>query len=766
MVRWVLTLFITILISFSYSKGVNPHLPFDRNCQDCHTNQSWSPLKANVDFNHDETGYPLLNQHQFVDCTSCHTSLKFNEVGVNCVDCHSDIHKGTNGLDCDRCHNTEHWVNDSKWDSVHAERGFPLLGEHSVLNCVECHTNAPESYIGLSQDCASCHLPDYQSTSSPSHSELGFSTNCRECHSSAAWQPGEFDHDSTGFPLSGTHQGISCNACHKNNFVNVTADCAACHIGSYNASTNPNHIQSGFPTNCQLCHNTDDWDSGTFDHDTTGFSLVGAHAQASCNACHSSGFSGTPSTCVSCHQSDYNATTNPNHAQAGFSTDCKICHTATDWESGTFDHDTTGFSLVGAHDQASCNACHSSGFSGTPSTCVACHQSDYDATTNPNHAQAGFSTDCQTCHTSTEWESGTFDHDTTGFSLVGAHAQTSCNLCHSSGFSGTPTDCASCHQSDYDATTNPNHSQAGFPTDCQTCHTTTDWESASFDHDTTGFSLVGAHAQANCSSCHSSGFSGTPTDCASCHQSDYDATTNPNHAQAGFSTSCQTCHNTTDWESATFDHDTTGYSLVGAHAQADCSACHSSGYSGTSTTCVSCHQADYNASTNPNHSQAGFPTDCQICHNTNDWESGSFDHDSTGFSLDGAHQSLNCSSCHASSFSGTPSDCYSCHQSDYTNTSNPNHSASGFSTNCLDCHTTSNWNSSFSHNSFPIYSGTHQGEWSSCSECHQNSSNYSEFTCLLCHEHRRSKMDDEHDDVGGYSYQSSACYSCHPDGRD
>jgi hypothetical protein len=26
-------------------------------------------------------------------------------------------------------------------------------------------------------------------------------------------------------------------------------------------------------------------------------------------------------------------------------------------------------------------------------------------------------------------------------------------------------------------------------------------------------------------------------------------------------------------------------------------------------------------------------------------------------------------------------------------------------------------------------------------------------------------MNNEHDDVGGYVYESQACYSCHPDGR-
>jgi hypothetical protein len=30
----------------------------------------------------------------------------------------------------------------------------------------------------------------------------------------------------------------------------------------------------------------------------------------------------------------------------------------------------------------------------------------------------------------------------------------------------------------------------------------------------------------------------------------------------------------------------------------------------------------------------------------------------------------------------------------------------------------------------------------------------------------KTDMDDEHEDVGGYVYESNACFSCHPDGED
>ena len=66
---------------------------------------------------------------------------------------------------------------------------------------------------------------------------------------------------------------------------------------------------------------------------------------------------------------------------------------------------------------------------------------------------------------------------------------------------------------------------------------------------------------------------------------------------------------------------------------------------------------------------------------------------------------------------------------------------------------------------FPIFSGKHDDEWQTCSTCHP-STDFSLFTCFNCHKHNRVDMDDEHDNVAGYSYVSSACLSCHPDGRE
>jgi formate dehydrogenase maturation protein FdhE len=89
-----------------------------------------------------------------------------------------------------------------------------------------------------------------------------------------------------------------------------------------------------------------------------------------------------------------------------------------------------------------------------------------------------------------------------------------------------------------------------------------------------------------------------------------------------------------------------------------------------------------------------------------------------------------------------------------------------FPKDCLQCHTTSSWSGAvFTHSWFPIYSGSHRGRWSSCSDCHTNSNDYAVFSCTNCHEHAKTEMDSKHSGVSNYVYNSANCYSCHPTGQ-
>ena len=92
-----------------------------------------------------------------------------------------------------------------------------------------------------------------------------------------------------------------------------------------------------------------------------------------------------------------------------------------------------------------------------------------------------------------------------------------------------------------------------------------------------------------------------------------------------------------------------------------------------------------------------------------------------------------------------------------------------FSTNCLECHSTRpGWKpADFREHDglyFPIYSGEHSGTWVNCAECHTDPSNYALFNCIICHEHNQPDMDEEHEGINGYLYDSQACFDCHPTG--
>jgi hypothetical protein len=202
----------------------------------------------------------------------------------------------------------------------------------------------------------------------------------------------------------------------------------------------------------------------------------------------------------------------------------------------------------------------------------------------------------------------------------------------------------------------------------------------------------------------------------------------------------------------------------------DCQQCHTDAatyrFAATPTSCVNCHESDYRAAREPDHTSGRFSTECIQCHLVTafDWR-GNFDHETTAFPLTGSHRAASCVSCHQNQvFGSLRTDCVACHQVDYASTTNPNHSAANFPTICQTCHTTNAWvPSTFDHDQqfFRIYSGKHRNKWILCADCHQSGSTLSEFTCTSCHEHRQSAMDSKHAQVGGYVYASPACYSCH-----
>jgi hypothetical protein len=772
-----------------YQQTTNPnHVTgkFPTTCEQCHAADNWLSAK----FDHATTGFPLTGAHVVPprQCADCHANNNYNLTVTTCVSCHLKDFQGTTNPNhvqsgftqtCQQCHNTTSWAG-ATFD--HSSTGFPLTGAHVVppRQCVDCHVN--NNYNITVTTCVSCHLKDFQGTTNPNHVQGGFPQTCQQCHSTTSWAGASFDHSTTGFALTGAHTvpPRQCAECHQNNNYNLTsAACASCHLKDYQRTTSPNHVAANFPQGCEQCHGTTSWAGASFNHAGTGFQLTGAHTvpPRQCVDCHvNNNFNLTTSACVSCHLKDFQATTNPNHVQGGFPQTCQQCHSTTSWTGASFDHATTGFPLTGSHTvpPRQCVDCHvANNYNITVTTCVSCHLKDFQGTTNPNHVQSGFPQTCQQCHNTMSWNGATFDHSTTGFALTGSHTvpPRQCVDCHiANNYNITVTTCVSCHLKDFQGTTNPDHVQSGFPQTCQQCHNTTAWTGATFDHSTTGFVLTGAHTvpPRQCVDCHvANNYKITVSTCVSCHLKDFQGTTNPSHVQAGFPQTCDTCHSTASWANAKFDHATTGFALVGAHAvpPRQCVDCHvGNNYNLTTTTCVSCHQNDYNTATSPvNHAQLGFPTTCQLCHDTVAWTNGTFNHNTTAFPLTGAHTvpPRHCVDCHVNNnYTTLPTDCYGCHKTDYQNTTNPNHAAAGFPTTCTTCHTTTSWaGATFNHTWFP----QNHGNARVCSDCHTNPSDYSVFSCTVCH--AKTTTDQHHQGVRGYVYNSANCYQCHRNGR-
>ncbi len=597
------------------------------------------------------------------------------------------------------------------------------------------------------------------------HGELKF--KCALCHSPESWKmrtDSAFDHSVTGFPLTGQHKNIACAGCHENLvFTKKETACVTCHADVHKKELGPN---------CARCHTTVTWliPDMKEKHEQTRFPLQGKHLVADCDECHNrqspNRYAGTPTECISCHQSEYLSTTAPPHVANGFGTNCALCHnvTALSWP-GAFDHSTTGFPLLGAHQSLQCSSCHRNNqFTNIPATCFNCHSQDFTGAQNPNHTAGGFSHDCTTCHNLAAWSPATFDHNSTHFALTGAHLAQPCQACHVGGdYHIVYQSCYQCHQTDYQGTTNPNHASFNYSHDCQTCHNTVSWSGVTFDHNTTGFPLTGAHVSIQCTACHvNSNYNLTYSSCYQCHQADYQATNDPNHVALNYSHNCDNCHNTTSWDNATIDHSTTGFPLTGAHVALVCSSCHTNNnFNLTYSDCYQCHQTDYVRPTDPNHTAASFSHDCTGCHSTTVWTGGTFNHSTTAFSLTGAHTSLNCGSCHINqNYQIHYTGCYTCHAADYNGTTNPIHSAAGFPTTCETCHNTTSWaGATFNHTWFPLTHGNAQGV---CSTCHTNPLDYSVFQCTVCH--TQSQTATQHVGISGYVWNSTNCYQCHPTG--
>lgn len=281
-----------------------------------------------------------------------------------------------------------------------------------------------------------------------------------------------------------------------------------------------------------------------------------------------------------------------------------------------------------------------------------------------------------------------------------------------------------------------------FPSDCTLCHEKGSWHQIrkdfAFDHEKeTGTPLKGAHAQAQCLRCHNDRGSVSVfanRGCAGCHE-------DLHRGRLGIQ--CTSCHSENNWNPTGIYamHSRTRFPLTGVHVGVGCFRCHpaaeSGQFQGADPRCEACHRNEALQAKALDHAALGLLSGCQRCHGGMTWLDARFNH------------------------AGIVSGCIRCHQKEYNATTNPNHAATGYGTNCESCHNTMSWRGAPLNHRFPL-TGPHNV---SCSQCHTVPANFKIYDCTRCHAHSKPVMDDKHKDVRGYLWTSTACVSCHPNGR-
>jgi len=507
------------------------------------------------------------------------------------------------------------------------------------------------SFSGAPSGCASCHDGSKATgTGGPgqtfAHIPLPASTGCEECHQ-ASWSGtrnydsfagGRFDHENAKWK-AGFVDG-RCATCHVEPYATSSGARAMPAIGSWPkaaGSTGTNHIPNpGAPApSCEKCHQTfTSFTGARMDHSgiTVTGTGTGATASYACANCHT----GTTqnSVLIVGQINDSNYPNDSYHLNAGVrQTQCQQCHTTSTF-GGASDHqqDTSGnpnapYANSGAFSSLTsvnppCGSCHSE--TGGAGWKMANHippnaSVKPTATTAPGLGQA-ISADCYRCHRATtqivppwpeptSFTGGSFDH--LGLGVTG-----NCNICHDA----TGTYYASSNAQGLNAVAN--HIPVDSGKSCESCHlhaTPQSGDFAAFKPVVPGDAVKDPrmnHGQTSkpCSTCHKpvdtqfanqvvKGMSATPShiptslDCGAsgCHTNkstgDYRTFANTvlNHAQAGLTGNCASCHT-----GATFagNQIPDGKTTVAGHVATtqDCSSsgCHAKAVGGRTAATTAC----------------------------------------------------------------------------------------------------------------------------------------------------------------------------------
>ncbi|MBN1971392.1 MAG: hypothetical protein JXR48_13590 [Candidatus Delongbacteria bacterium] len=238
---------------------------------------------------------------------------------------------------------------------------------------------------------------------------------------------------------------------------------------------------------------------------------------------------------------------------------------------------------------------------------------------------------------------------------LGRHIVEDCNVCHIDDSEYKNIQCISCHTEMYDTAKVPNHKLNNIQTTCYECHQMTEY--------TVDYHNIGKQ----CINCHATERPGSDS--------------YVNHFTNLFSSSCETCHNDSDWYVQNYTH--TKLVIGEYHQIYTCIACHFDNYIDNRNVCLNCHIGE---DQNEIHQYFENNSNCLDCHTDLDnWNVQNYSH---SFVIEGEHATYSCSTCHL----GIPPEdnkliCFYCHEDDFNSHHEPTED-----TACYTCHNQVNWN--------------------------------------------------------------------------
>jgi len=291
--------------------------------------------------------------------------------------------------------------------SAMAPRGEMLGGyaSHAEFEqeCKHCHV--PIHCLSASR-CQGCHLEVARELmeSDGLHARLPGTDRCHTCHTEHQGREAEvtevpltnIDHAAlTGFSLERHATGadgapVSCEDCHPGRGYAVEdLNCVGCHREDDSESPGLAGHEERFGNDCLLCHDGTDR-MVPFDHELV-YALEGAHAAATCEACHQERvFAGLAQDCASCHAQ-------PGHHEGVFGADCARCHTTMAWRPAALTEHAFDLNHTSAEGALACATCHVTTYA--EHRCDGCHE-HAPALVAAQHEPTGITDTeaCATCH--------------------------------------------------------------------------------------------------------------------------------------------------------------------------------------------------------------------------------------------------------------------------------------------------------------------------------------------------------------------------------